>query len=233
MRNQKTVTYKEQRIKNLVLVGMFTALAYVVMLVFHIKVQFLTFEFKDAIIAIGAMICGPVYALVMSLVTSLIELFTVSDTGIYGFIMNFVASAAFTFPAALIYKYKRNIYGAIIGTITSIFTMTSVMLIANLVVTPYYFHMDMAGVARMIPTLLLPFNLTKAMLNAGVVLLIYKPVSQALKGARLIGTSATTESKKFDPRTTAIVTTISVLLIAISIVVFFSVLGGNISLGMS
>ena len=211
---------------------MFTALAYVVMLVFHIKVQFLTFEFKDAIMTIGAMICGPVYAIVMSLVTSLIELFTVSDTGIYGFIMNFVASAAFTFPAALIYKYKRNIYGAIIGTVTSIFTMTATMLIANLIVTPYYYHMDVAGVAKMIPTLLLPFNLTKALLNAGVVLLLYKPVSQALKRAKLISVPDGGEIKKFDPRTTIIVTVISALLIAVSLVVFFNVLGGNISLGI-
>ena len=232
MQNKNTVKYKEQRIKNLVLVGMFTALAYVVMLVFHIKVQFLTFEFKDAIMTIGAMICGPVYALVMSLVTALLELFTVSDTGIYGFIMNFIASAAFTFPAALIYKYKRNIYGAMIGTLTAVFTMTAVMLIANLIVTPYYYHMDAAGVAKMIPTLLLPFNLTKALLNAGVVLLLYKPISQALKKAKLVSVPAEGEIKKFDPRTTIVVTVISALLIAVSLVVFFSVLGGNISLGI-
>lgn len=234
MQKAKTIKTKEENIKKLVLVGMFTALAYVAVLVFHIKVQFLTFEFKDAIMTIGAMICGPVYALVMSLVTSLIEFFTVSDTGIYGFIMNFVASVAFTFPAALIYKYKRNIYGAIIGTLTAVFTMTASMLALNLVITPYYYHMTVEGVANMIPTLLLPFNITKAVLNAGVVLLLYKPVSQALKRARLIHISpAEGEVKKMNPRTTVTVTLISALLIAASLVVFFSLLDGNISFWMS
>ena len=232
MKNKKTVKSQKQRIKNLVLAGMFTALAYVVMLIFRIKVQFLTFEFKDAIMTIGAMICGPVYAVVMSFVTAFIELITVSDTEIYGFIMNFVSSVAFTFPAALIYKYKRNIYGAITGTITAVFTMTAVMLAANLIITPHYYHIDIAGVVKMIPTLLLPFNLTKAVLNAGVVLLFYKPISQALKKAHLIS-GAGEEGRKFNVRTTVIVSVVAVILIAASIAVFLIVLRGNITLGAS
>jgi len=222
-------------VKALILGAMFTALAYAAVVILHIKVSFLTFEFKDAIMTIGAMICGPVYAVAMSVITSLIEMITISDTGLYGFIMNVLASIAFTLPASLIYHYKRNIYGAIIGTFTSIFSMTAVMLIANLIVTPYYYHMEVAGVAQMIPTLLLPFNLTKAALNAGVVLLLYKPISQTLKKARLDINEQSWNSApakaKFNVRTTVIATAIAVVLITASVIVFFAVLKGNVVFG--
>ena len=36
------------------------------------------------------------------------------------------------------------------------------------------------------PTLLFPFNLAKAMMNAAITVLIYKPVSAAMKRAHLI-----------------------------------------------
>ena len=214
---------------------MFTALAYMVMLVFHIKVQFLTFEFKDAVMTIGAMICGPVYAVIMSLITSLIEFFTVSDTGAYGLIMNVVASVAFTLPASLIYKYRRNMTGALIGLVTSICTMTALMLVANLIITPLYTGMDIKGVAQLIPELLLPFNFTKAMLNAGVVILLYKPISTALKKARLVTPGANSvqdADKSTKIMTTVIMITISLVLIAISVTIFIIVLGGKSKFGL-
>jgi len=225
----------DQRIKRVAIAAMFTALAYIVMLVFHIKVQFLTFEFKDAVMTIGAMICGPVYAVIMSLVTSLIEFFTVSDTGAYGLIMNVVASVAFTLPASLIYKYKRSMTGALIGLVTSIFTMTALMLAANLFITPLYTGMDIKGVAELIPALLLPFNLTKAMLNAGVVILLYKPISTALKKAKLLAPTAQNgEATDRSGRiiTTIIMTLISLILISISVMIFVIVLGGKSRFGL-
>ena len=207
-------------------------MAYIAVVVLHIKVSFLSFELKDAVMTIGAMICGPVYAIVMSLITSLIEFFTISDTGIYGLIMNVIASVAFTLPASLIYKYKRDIAGALIGTVTSVFSMTAVMLIANLIVTPYYTGMPVGAVASMIPTLLLPFNLTKAMLNAGIVLILYKPISKALKSAKLVSRTNEKDAGKVSYNMQTVIAAAANALIVVSVAVMVIVLDGKFTFGI-
>ena len=47
-----------EKIKKLVLVALFAALAYVCMFVFRIKVSFLTFDAKDAVMTVGSMFLG-------------------------------------------------------------------------------------------------------------------------------------------------------------------------------
>ena len=213
--------------------GVFTALAFVITMVFHIKVVFLTFDFKDAVMLIGSMICGPIYAVLMPVVIAFLELFTISETGIYGLVMNILSSVAFALPASLIYHYKKTLKSALLGIFTAVFTVTAVMLIANLLITPYYYKMDVAGVAKMIPTLLLPFNLTKSLLNAGIVMLLYKPVIGALRKARLIEKREKSSlNEKGSGRSTLLMTLLSVVLITLSLVVFFVILGGKISIGI-
>ena len=94
--------------KKLVGMAMFAALAYSVTFVFRIPVMFLTFDAKDAIIIIASLIYGPVSGIIISLTVALIELITISGTGVYGFIMNFASSAVFSAVAALVYKYKTE-----------------------------------------------------------------------------------------------------------------------------
>ena len=47
----------------------------------------------------------------------------------------------------------------------------------------------------MLPTVLLPFNLSKSILNCSIMLLIYKPFTTALKKCRLIENSGTVKYK--------------------------------------
>jgi len=227
-------TNRIEKIKKMCISAVFIALAFVVTLVFHIKVLFLTFDLKDAVMLIGAMICGPVYAVVMPVITALLEFMSpVSDTGIYGLIMNILSSVAFSLPACLVYNYKKSIKSALLGITTAVFTTTAVMLLANLIVTPYYYHMTVSGVAQMIPTLLLPFNLTKAALNAGFVLLLYKPMIQTLRKAKLVDLSnEKSEEKKSKIRSSVLMSLLALALIAVSLCVFFLVLGGKISFGI-
>ena len=89
----------------MVMIAMFTALAYVTMLVIHIKVGFLTFDLKDAVTTFCGLFFGPLAALFVAVVVPLIELATVSDTGVYGLIMNILSSVTFSVTVALIYKY--------------------------------------------------------------------------------------------------------------------------------
>ena len=224
-KNQKLKT----RLLRLVGVALFTALAYVVMLLIHFPVSFLTLDLKDAVITLCGLCFGPISALVSSIVVALVEMVTVSSTGVYGFVMNALSTAAFSVTVSLIYKYKKNFIGAIIGLLSGIFAVTAVMMVFNLIVTPRYMHVEVETVANMIPTLLLPFNLVKATFNAAVVLLLYKPISTILQK---IGFLPPSKSKfRFDVKT-AVVMISAVALIALSLVIIFRVLGGSFRFGV-
>ena len=80
--------------------AVFSALALVVSFFFRLPVLFLTFDAKDAVITIASFIYGPVVAPIMSLVVALVEMVTYSETGMYGFIMNFASSATFSLEFA-------------------------------------------------------------------------------------------------------------------------------------
>ena len=167
------------------MIALFAAFAYVLMLAVHIVIGgFLTLDLKDAVITLCGLYFGPIGALAIAILVPLLEMVTVSTTGAYGLLMNFAGSAAFSLTASLIYKYRKTLWGAVVGLLSGAFLMTAVMLLLNLVVTPRYFGMPVAAVRQMIPSLLLPFNLTKAAVNAGLVLLFYKPLSGALKRAK-------------------------------------------------
>lgn len=173
-------------IQRLVGVALFAALAYVVTLVVHIRVQFLTFDAKDAVITVAGFIYGPLSAVIVSLIVSLVELVSISDTGLWGFIMNFVSSAAFAGVASLLYKLYRSAKGAIASLCTSIATTTGVMILLNLFVTPLYLGVPPAAVHGLLLPLLLPFNFAKACLNASLTMLFYKPVITALRRAGFV-----------------------------------------------
>lgn len=168
---------RKRALQKTVLSALFTALAFGVSLVLHFPVQFLTLDFKDAIIAVGGMFLGPVAALAMAASSALLEFLTISGTGAYGLVMNFVSSAAFSVAAALVYKYRKTFSGAIAALCAGVVSMTAMMMVANLIVTPLYTGMPASAVADMIPTLLLPFNLIKSSLNAAIVALLYKPLT--------------------------------------------------------
>ena len=177
---------KQIDIKKLSILAMFIALGYVCLFVFRFKVGFLTLDFKDVFITLAGFVYGPIAALAVALTESILEMVTLSSTGFWGALMNFVGSATFAVTASLIYKYNKNFKGAVIGLAASVFTMTAVMLVMNILITPIYAHTNVKTVIKMIPKTLLPFNLIKSILNAAITFVIYKPISQAFKTMHLI-----------------------------------------------
>ena len=203
----------QDKILRMVMVALFCALSYAVTLLFRINVTFLTFDIKDCMITIGGLLFGPWAAVSVSAVTALLEAITVGDTGFYGLLMDFVSSASFAVVAS------------------AIFCMTAIMLGMNLLIVPLYTPgVDVATVAKMLPTLILPFNLTKAVLNAALVLILYKPVSTALRYARvkLPGGSQPAAPIKGSWRTNLLITLAGALLVAASLILFCVFLGGQI-----
>ena len=223
-----------KRIKRLVAIAMFSALAFVttVLCGYFPKIAgFLSLEFKDAVIVICSLIYGPVSGLIIAIVVPIIESFTISATGWYGLIMNVLSSATFVVVSGIIYKYKRSFFGAIAGLVAGVFSVTAVMLLANLLITPLYLTYmlgvpsSMGDVAKMLPTILLPFNFIKATLNAAIVMLLYKPLSNALKQVGFVEKrNAENEGEKRFNARSIIIAVISLLIIAISLCIMFVVL---------
>ena len=180
--------------KKITAVGMLCAFAYVAVLLIRIPlmVPFLKYEPKDVIIALGGFIWGPLVSLITAVIVALIEMFTISDTGLWGLLMNVISSCAFACTAAAIYKKKRTIVGALIGLVTACIVMTGVMLVWNYLITPIYMDAPREQVAGMLIPVFMPFNIIKAGLNAGITFFLYKPVITALRKARLVPSSGQT-----------------------------------------
>ena len=225
----KIKTSAKERILRMVMIALFCALAFAVMPLFRINVVFLTFDIKDAIITVGGLLFGPLAAVIISAVTALLEFLTIGDTGVYGLLMDFVSSASFAVVAALIYRFRRDLLGAVIGLLAAVFSMTAIMLCMNLLIVPLYTPgVTVATVAGMLPTLILPFNLTKAVLNAALVMILYKPVSIALRYARVKIAGASMETKiAADKKTNLLITVAGLALVAASLILFFVILGGD------
>ncbi len=219
------------KIKKMVMAAMFCALAFAAIFVMRINVVFLTFDAKDAIVTIAGLLFGPIYALVISLVVSLLELIAIGDTGFWGFLMDFLSTAIFSCSASLIYTYKKNIKGAIGGLSTAVFSMTAFMLLFNLFIVPLYTPAyTTAAVAAMIPSLFLPFNLTKGILNAALVLILYKPASTAMKATRVLPSEPSEGKKRSNLAFSLVITAVGLVAIAACLLVFFILLDGKFDL---
>ena len=179
-------------------VAMFSAVSFVAVLVSKVipnVAGFLSYEPKDAVIVIAGLLYGPLTSVLISLIVSFIEMITISSTGPYGFLMNVVSTCAFAVPAAWYYQKHRTQKDAVIGLVIGVLAMAAAMLLWNYIMTPFYMGVPRATVAGMLMTVFLPFNLVKGGINAGLTLLLYKPVVNALRAAGLAQPSSSGNTK--------------------------------------
>lgn len=175
-------------LRQLTVMAMLSAVAYVsvwVLMPFPKIGGFLSFEIKDCILAILGFLYGPIPALVSVTVVALLEMVTISNTGIIGLLMNVLSSAFFLCPAAYVYKKDRSVKGAVLGLLAGILCTTGAMVLWNWIVTPWYQKIPREAVAQLLLPLILPFNALKASLNAVLAMLLYKSTVTALRKARL------------------------------------------------
>ena len=168
--------------QKLTTVAMLCAIAYAVMVVGRIPVVlFLKYDPKDVIITLGGLIWGPLTSFSVSVTVSVIEMLSVSETGILGCIMNIVSTCSFACTASFIYKKKHTLMGAAMGLSAGSTAMVAVMLLWNYLITPLYMGYPREAVVKLLLPAFLPFNLLKAGLNASFTFLLYKPVISALR----------------------------------------------------
>ena len=185
--------------KQLTLMAMLAAMAYVAMLITrplpHVA-GFLSYDLKDVVVAISGFMLGAGPAMLITLAVSLIEMVTVSSTGPIGLLMNVLSTCAFVLPAAILYRRDRRLKSAALGLTLGVVLMTVVMLAWNYIITPLYMKVPREVVAGMLLPTFLPFNLVKGGLNAGITMLVYKPMVSALRRAGLLPPSHATGGKR-------------------------------------
>lgn len=184
------------RIKNLTTAAVLCAIAYLTVVLIRIPVVlFLSYEPKDVIITLGGLIWGPWISFAVSVGVSFLEMITISETGIWGFIMNILSTCSFACTAAFLYKKKRTLTGAVMGLVCGIAAVITVMLLWNYLITPIYMGYPRQAVAELLIPVFLPFNALKAGLNAGLTYLLYKPVTLALRKTGLMDPIKNQEKK--------------------------------------
>lgn len=197
--------------KKLTTIGMLCALAYVAAVVGRIPlVLFLKYDPKDVIIVIGGLILGPLTSFYVTVIVSIMQLFTTSETGILGCMMNIISSCSFACTAAFIYKKKHKLYGAILGLFCGWGCQVVVMMLWNYLIAPIYMGYPREAIVKLLLPVFLPFNLIKGGLNAAITMLLYKPVVTVLRHSNLIESKHNSEKMKIN---------IGVLLVALLMVI--------------
>ncbi len=180
--------------KKLTTLGMLSAFAFLSVFLLRVpiipSVPFLKYEPKDIIILMAGFIFGPLSGLAVSVVVSLVEMLTISTTGLIGFIMNVISTAAYVVPAAYFYHKNRTTRGAVTGLLLGSSGMVLIMLLWNYLLTPIFMNVPRSVVVGMLIPAILPFNLLKAGLNSVLAFVLYKPLVSTLRRAKLVAESA-------------------------------------------
>lgn len=184
--------------KNVVLMGMFSALGAVLML-FEIPLPFIAPSFYGLDLAevpmlVGTFALGPVAGVVMEAVKILIKLLLKpTSTGFVGEFANLVIGIALIVPAGVIYRYQKTKKGAVLGMVVGSVSMAVVGVVVNaLVMLPFYSNFMpleniIAAGAAINPAVgsvwtfaiicVGPFNILKGIVVSLITALVYKRIS--------------------------------------------------------
>lgn len=175
------------RAKKITLIAAVAAMAIVLTAIIRFPITslpFLKYDPKDVILTTAGFIFGPLVAILAAVIEVVVEMVTFSESGPWGAVMNIIATLSFSGIAAAIYHRKRTTKGAVLSLVCAVLSLTVVMALWNLVVTPIYTGFPRAEVIKLMPVII-PFNLIKGGVNAALIILLYKPIKSALAGAGL------------------------------------------------
>ena len=197
---------KKVNVRTLAMTAVLGAVATVLMFFsFSIPIilpSFLAMDFSELPALIAAFTMGPVSGVVVCLIKNLVNLPS-SGTGGAGELCNFLMGVTFVVPAGLIYKFRKDRVGAVLGSLVGAVVMAVLSLPINLFISyPAYavFYnmttdkvMDMyqaiAPWVKTLPQALLifnmPFTFCKAMCSVIITFVIYKRISPIIKGKGL------------------------------------------------
>lgn len=190
--------------KNVVLMGMFGALAGVLM-IFEVPLPFIAPSFygldlSEVPILVGTFALGPVAGAVMEVVKILVKLvLKPTSTGFVGEFANLMIGCALIIPAGVIYRFRKTKKGAVTGMAVGTVVMAVVGVVLNaLVMIPFYSNfmpldtIIKAGAAinpaiSNVWTFAIicvgPFNIIKGVVVSLITALVYKRISVIIHNA--------------------------------------------------
>lgn len=189
--------------RKIVMIGMFSAIASILML-FEIQMPFAPFfyklDFSELPALIGTFAFGPVAGVMIEFCKILLKLlFKSTSTAFVGELANFAVGCSFILPASIIYLFKKNKKTAVIGCTAGTIILTIFGTAFNAVyLLPKFaelFGMSLEGIVAMgtqinasitnVTTFVIfavaPLNLIKGVSVSAVTLLVYKSLSPILK----------------------------------------------------
>lgn len=194
--------------RNSAVIGMFSAIAMVLML-FEFPLPFAPgfykLDFSELPILVGTFAFGPAAGVIMEFIKILLKLLVKGTTTAFvGDLANFAVGCSFILPASAVYLFKKTKKNAIIACVTGTLVMTIFGTAFNAVyLLPTFaelFHMPMEAILEMgakvnplmtegsivsfVAVCVAPLNLIKGASVSIVTLLIYKPLSPIIKSSR-------------------------------------------------
>ena len=182
-------------------VAIMSALSIVLMMLeFSVPIvpSFLKLDISDFPALLTSFSIGPWAGVAVCLLKNLLHLFFTSTAGV-GELANFIISAAFVFPAGLIYFRVRTKTGAMVGALTGAIISALVCVPVNYFITyPFYakvmipmdviiglYQAILPSIDGLVEALLifnLPFTFVKGSICILLTFFVYKPLSPILKG---------------------------------------------------
>lgn len=188
--------------RELVTIGLFSALAYVLMLLESPGyLGFLRIEFSDVPAILGGLGYGPAAGVFIELIKNLIKVLSTKTIGA-GELSNFLVGSAFVVPLSIIYRKWKGKHKLLVGYVVSVISMCIAGMLVNYFITvPIYSNM-FGGMEALIgfvgsmtpgflPTIdsmwklivigITPFNVVKGTMMAVVSYYVFKLVKKPLQ----------------------------------------------------
>ena len=138
---------------------------------------FLEYDPADVPIYITTFAFGPGAGLLVTLIVSVIQAFVLGGAGVDGFLMHMIATGLFVIVAGFMYRHKKTKKEAIMALAAGVVVTVIAMCVFNYFITPLYMGVPTDAVLAMIPTVIIPFNILKAGINALITFFVYKRIS--------------------------------------------------------
>lgn len=188
---------KRNNIKKLSVIGIFGAMAFVLMLLSFTIAGPYKLDFSEVPVMIGAFAFGPVAGVTIETIKIILDVVLggASDTAYVGEMANLLMGISFVVPASVIYYRHKTKKQAFIGLAVGTLVMVIVAAFLNIfVLLPLYAKLyfdtsleallsvyGFTDLLKFIFVVNVPFNILKGVANSVIVIIIYKRISFVIK----------------------------------------------------
>lgn len=192
---------QQNSVRKIALMGMLTAVSAGLMF-FEMPLPFmppfLKLDISAVPIFLGSFLFGPIEGVIIALLKSLIHLLSTQTAGV-GELADFLITGSFALTGGLVYRLRSTAKGALVACVSSVGVITIVGAVANyFILLPFYaaaympYDAIIAACQALNPAItdlkgyilfgVVPFNLIKGTVVAGLTMLLYHRLKSMLFG---------------------------------------------------